>query len=92
MSAAAHNAVGDCVRIPATSHSTCEETIAKKRTTGGSSREDDQITPVVAATLAGVIYQARLMNRASKLNIPEHEVVADVVNLWHTVLDALGRG
>lgn len=66
--------------------------MAKKRTTGGSSHLDDQMTPLVAATLAGVIYQARLMNRASKLNIPEHEVVSDVVSLWHTVLDALGRG
>lgn len=62
--------------------------MAKKQTTTGHA--GTEMTSVVAATLAGVIYQARLMNRQSKLNIPEHEVVADVVNLWHTVMDALG--
>ncbi len=49
-------------------------------------------TPVVAATLAGVIYQAKLMNRQSKLNIPEQEVVRDVVNLWHAVMHELEAG
>lgn len=62
--------------------------MAKKQTATGHA--GTEVTPVVAATLAGVIYHARLMNRQSKLNIPEHEVVADVVNLWHTVMDALG--
>ena len=47
--------------------------------------------PVVAATLAGVIYQARLLNRQSKVNIPEEEVIADVVSLWRIVRDALAR-
>ncbi len=49
------------------------------------------MTPVVAATLAGVIYQARLLNRQSKLNIPEEEVIRDVVTLWRTVTDELSR-
>jgi hypothetical protein len=46
--------------------------------------------PVVAATLAGVIYQAKLANRQMKLNIPESEVMADVVSIWRTVMDQLG--
>jgi hypothetical protein len=45
---------------------------------------------VAAATLAGVIYQAKLLNRQAKINVPEHEVVAEVLNLWRTVMDALG--
>lgn len=47
------------------------------------------MTPVVAATLAGVIYQARLANRQSKLNIPESEVIADVVGLWRALMNEL---
>jgi hypothetical protein len=45
----------------------------------------------VAATLAGVIYQSRLLNRQAKLNIPEHEIVSDVISTWHTVMDALAQ-
>jgi hypothetical protein len=44
---------------------------------------------MVAATLAGVIYQARLQNRQAKLNIPESEIVADVVGLWRMVMGIL---
>ncbi len=65
--------------------------MANAKTSRGKGNSETEITPVVAATLTSVIYQARLMNRQSKLNIPEHEVVADVVNLWHTVMDALGH-
>ncbi len=61
--------------------------MAKKRTT--PAKAGDPMTPVVAATLAGVIYQARLSNRESKLNIPDSEVIADVVGLWRTLLDEL---
>ena len=50
------------------------------------------VAPMVAATLAGVIYQARLQNREAKLNIPEQEVISDVVSLWYTVRDALSKG
>ncbi len=49
-------------------------------------------TPLVAATLAGVIYQAKLVNRQSKLNSPEDEVVRDVVNIWHAVMQQLRQG
>jgi len=63
----------------------------KKPTTQGAGRSDAQLTPMVAATLAGVIYQARLLNRQAKLNIPEQEIVSDVIRLWHTMMDALGQ-
>jgi len=66
--------------------------MAKKqmaRSTGGL---DAQATPTVAAMLAGVIYQARLVNRQSKLNIPEEEVISDVIGLWRRVMSELARG
>ncbi len=66
--------------------------MSNAKTSQGKGNSETEITPVVAATLTSVIYQARLINRQSKLNISEHEVVTDVVNLWHTVMDALGNG
>ena len=45
--------------------------------------------PQVAATLTGIIYQARLLNRQARMNIPEDEVVTEVVNLWRSVTRAL---
>lgn len=66
--------------------------MAKKKTDAGSRSQDDKMTPVVAATLAGVVYQSRLLNRQAKLNIPDHEVVTDVVNTWYAVMDALSKG
>ena len=66
--------------------------MAKKQTNSSPANDGDSITPVVAATLAGVIYQARLSNRQSKLNIPESEVISDVVSLWRTLVDELNRG
>lgn len=66
--------------------------MAKKQTNSALANTASEITPVVAATLAGVIYQARLSNRQSKLNIPEAEVISDVVGLWRTVMDELVRG
>lgn len=47
------------------------------------------VDPVAAATLAGVIYQAKLLNRQAKINVPEQELVAEVINIWRTVMDAL---
>lgn len=64
--------------------------MAKKQTTRSAAGLESQMAPMVAATLAGVIYQARLMNRQSKLNIPESEVIGDVVSLWRTIMDELG--
>ena len=45
--------------------------------------------PQVAATLTGIIYKARLFNRQARMNIPEDEVVTEVVNLWRSVTRAL---
>jgi len=48
--------------------------------------------PLVAAALTGVVYQAKLLNRQSKLNIPEQEVISEVVTLWQTLMKALEQG
>lgn len=65
--------------------------MAKTKTEENLGSSENLMTPVVAATLAGVIYQSRLLNRQAKLNIPEHEIVSDVIGTWHTVMDALAR-
>ena len=66
--------------------------MAKKKAAGKAGKATAQVDPSVAAELAGVIYQARLQNRASKLNIPEEEVISDVIGLWRRVMDTLSRG
>lgn len=66
--------------------------MAKKQKAPLTTLLEAQAVPMVAATLAGVIYQARLLNRQSKLNIPEQEVIGDVVSLWRTVREALAEG
>jgi hypothetical protein len=66
--------------------------MAKTQKTPSSTSPETQALPVVAATLAGVIYQARLLNRQAKVNIPEQEVISDVVNLWRVVKEALAEG
>jgi hypothetical protein len=63
--------------------------MAKEKLTEGTNEMETLVAPLVAATLAGVIYQARLLNRQAKLNIPEQEVISDVVGLWHTVREAM---
>ncbi|HEV2348363.1 MAG TPA: hypothetical protein VG028_00800 [Terriglobia bacterium] len=65
--------------------------MAKEKKGENSGYSGDMMTPMVAATLAGVIYQSRLQNRQAKLNIPDQEVITDVINTWHTVMDALSR-
>jgi hypothetical protein len=65
--------------------------MAKKQTTSTPAKAALDMNPMVAAALTGVIYQARLLNRQSKLNIPEAEVVSDVVGLWRTLMAELGR-
>ena len=47
------------------------------------------IDPAVAATLTGIIYQAKLFNRQARVNVPEEEVVVEVISLWRIVTDAL---
>ena len=66
--------------------------MAKKQKAASVTALETLAIPVVAATLAGVIYQARLLNRQSKLNIPEQEIISDVVGLWRTVKEALAEG
>jgi hypothetical protein len=43
----------------------------------------------VAATLTGIIYQAKLFNRQARVNVPEEKLVAEVLGLWRTVMGAL---
>jgi hypothetical protein len=66
--------------------------MAKKKAAKKAGKPAASVDPFVAAELAGVIYQARLQNRASKLNIPEEEVFSDVIELWRRVMDTLSRG
>ena len=54
-----------------------------------SPKSAQKVDPSVAAILAGVIYQAKLLNRQAKINVPEEEVVVEVVSLWRIVMDAL---
>ncbi len=66
--------------------------MAKKKAARKAGKATAHVDPSVAAQLAGVIYQARLQNRASKLNIPEEEVFSDVIGLWRRVMDTLSQG
>ena len=67
--------------------------MAKKKKKDGkqASSGGGDLTPLVAAELAGVIYRAKLENRAAKLNISEAEVVADVVSIWRNVSEKLSN-
>lgn len=50
-----------------------------------------KVDPAVAATLTGIIYQAKLFNRQARVNVPEEEVVVEVISLWRIVSDALNN-
>jgi len=52
----------------------------------------EEVDPAVAATLTGIIYQAKLTNRQAKVNVPEEEVLVEVISLWRIVMDALKSG
>ena len=65
--------------------------MATKKSGANHYSQDDKIKPVVAATLAGVVYHARLLNRQAKLNISDQEIITDIVNTWYAVMDALDR-
>jgi len=58
----------------------------------GLAKAAEKFDPGVAATLAGIIYQAQLFNRQAKVNVPEEEVVVEVLGLWRIVMDAMRRG
>jgi hypothetical protein len=51
--------------------------------------EAPKADPLVAATLTGIIYQAKLFNRQAKVSVPEEEVVVEVISLWRIVSEAL---
>ena len=63
----------------------------KKKVAAKASAPASDWTPLVAAELAGVIYRAKLENRAAKLNISETEVVRDVIQIWRTVAEQLSQ-
>lgn len=64
------------------------KTTTARPTSGAADRD---ISPLVAASLAGIVYQARLFNRQARMNVPEETVISEVVHLWRTVLDTLDR-
>jgi hypothetical protein len=43
----------------------------------------------VAATLTGIIYQAKLFNRQARVNVSEEKLVEEVLGIWRTVMGAL---
>ena len=60
--------------------------MAKK---AGVPRGVEKVDPAVAAALTGIIYQAKLINRQARINVPEEEVVVEVISLWRIVMEAL---
>ena len=66
--------------------------MAKKPISSKAVKAVDKCDPMVAATLAGIIYQAKLFNRQARVNVPEEEVVVEVITLWRIVIDALNSG
>ncbi len=66
--------------------------MAKKPTSLRAAKTVDRCDPQVAATLAGIIYQAKLFNRQARVNVPEEEVVVEVLSLWRIVMDAMNSG
>ncbi len=63
----------------------------KRRVQGTKGPKEADLLLLVAASLAGIIYQARLFNRQARMNVPEASVMAEVFSLWNNVLDALER-
>ncbi len=65
----------------------------QKKTTaqdGGNATMD--LTPLVAASLAGTIYQAKLYNRQARMTVPEDSIVAEVIGIWREVMKKAGKG
>ena len=63
--------------------------MAKKAELPKAARKAD---PAVAAALTGIIYQAKLFNRQARVNVPEEEVIVEVISLWRRVTDELSHG
>jgi hypothetical protein len=55
-------------------------------------KAEEQVDPAVAAALTGIIYQAKLFNRQARVNVPEEEVIIEVISLWRIVTDTLNNG
>ena len=66
--------------------------MAKKPPTVTAEVQAAQGTPMVAAALTGIVYQARLFNRQARMNVPEQEVISEVITLWRSVMGALAEG
>jgi len=52
----------------------------------------EKVDPAVAATLTGIIYQAKLFNRQARVSVPEEEIIVEVISLWRIVTDAMTSG
>ena len=65
--------------------------MARKPTTAAAGDPSAEFTPTVAATLTGIVYQARLFNRQARMNVPEQEVITEVIALWRNVMRALAK-
>jgi hypothetical protein len=63
--------------------------MTKKRTTSSVRNPLGTADPVVAAKLTEIIYRARLFNRQARVNIPEEEIISEVVHLWQSVMATL---
>lgn len=61
----------------------------RQKNAGSPVQAAQDLTPLVAATLTGVIYQARLMNRQMKVNIPDNELIPEMVGLWRSLTSEL---
>ncbi len=70
----------------------CEEIMAKRQPSQDAVGALAQADPMVAAALTGIVYQARLFNRQARVNVPEQEIVSEVVALWRSVMAALNGG
>ncbi len=66
-----------------------EDIMPTQKKAGSPVQAAPDLTPLVAATLTGVIYQARLMNRQMKVNIPENELIPEIVGLWRSLTEEL---
>jgi hypothetical protein len=66
--------------------------MAKKSAPQRAPELPGEADPALAATLTGIIYQAKLYNRQARVAVQEEEVVTEVLSLWRTVMNALKSG
>jgi len=63
--------------------------MAKKSAPRNTQELCGEADPAVAATLTGIIYQAKLFNRQARVAVPEEEVATEVISLWRIVMNVL---